>query len=523
MATRSYVHFAVVAVILLVICSVYWFTYCDRKLVLMVALAFASIPAMLFFAYIRGLCFTERGRLVAYGSVLGLSCLLFAVAFPPFSVADEYHHYLSSYWLSECVTGEAEWSRPDTISMRADDWELYSNYGARGEASDYQQFTIDAAAYQRVFDEFSLGKQHDGEVSVPSYAMFGFTLGNENALAKLGSVVGILLAKLLGFGAYPLFYLGRIFSAAFFVACAIAAVCITPVGKNVFMVVSLLPMALQLAGSYSYDGGTIGLSFVFIALALKAMLGEGKLDSKDLIALAVFAVLLSPCKAVYVLEVALVLFIPAKRFTSRRISVVYKIGVLALAAASVSIAKLSMIASVSVGTSTFAFPGQTTFSIADLLSSPFSAIALIFRTLDVSGDYYWTTAMGSDLGWLQVNLRMPAFLMGAYVIVLLYTVQRSTDDPTELVLWQRVVFFLLAVAVWFAVMLSMTVSWTPDNAEIIQGIQGRYILPVLPLLLLCLRTRSIRNVCNGFGAALLAPTVLNTFFMVRFIALALVG
>ncbi len=511
-----------IVLLLLLVCTVYWYQYCERKLVLVTSALFAIAFVSLFVAHALGMFNTLRRQLGVYASFLASSCLLFAVVFPPFSAADEYHHYLSSYWLSECATGEAEWSRPETISMRADDWELYSSHGARDDASDYQQFTIDAAAFQQVFDEFSLGKKYDGEVSVPSYAMYGFTLGGENAIAKVGSVIGIIFAKLLNLGAYPLFYLGRIFSAAFFVACAVAAVRITPVGRNVFMAVSLLPMTLQLAGSYSYDGGTIGLSFVFIALALKAMLGEGRLNRRDLIALAIFAALLSPCKAVYVLEVGLVLFIPSRRFSSKRNALIIKMGILVLAAASVAVTKLSMVASVSSGTTTFAFPGERTYSLADLLSNPLATLSLFFRTLDTAGDSYWMTAIGSNLGWLQQNIGMPAFLMGAYAIVMLYAAQRSEDDPAELMPWQRALFLAIAGAVWLAVMLSMAVSWTPVSAEVIQGVQGRYILPVAPLLLLSLRSARISISGCSFGVALLAPLTLNAFFMVRLISLALV-
>lgn len=519
--TRSSALLAVAIAALFVMCAVYWLAYCDRKLVFVVAIAFASIPAALFLMNVRGLFVTEHRRLAAYGAVLGFSCLLFSVVFPPFSVADEYHHYLSSYWLSECVTSEAEWSRPETISMRADDWELYSSHGARDDASDYQQFTIDAAAYQQVFDEFSLGKKYDGEVSVPSYAMFGFTLGGENAIAKVGSVIGILFAKLLNLGAYPLFYFGRIFSAAFFVACAVAAVRITPVGRNVFMAVSLLPMTLQLAGSYSYDGGTIGLSFVFLALVLKAMLGEGRLNRGDLIVLAVFAALMSPCKAVYVLEVGLVLFIPSRRFSSKRNALIIKMGILVLAAASVAVTKLSMVASVSSGTTTFAFAGERTYSLADLLSNPLATLSLFFRTLDTAGDSYWMTAIGSNLGWLQQNIGMPAFFMGIYVVFLLCSAQRSEDDPLEIALWQRVVFLAISGAVWLAVMLSMTVSWTPMSSLTVQGVQGRYILPVLPLIFLALRSKRLLVLRDGWVSSLAVPVVLNAVFMVRLMGLVL--
>ena len=351
--------------------------------------------------------------------------------------------------------------------------------------------------------------------------MFSFSLGGENAIAKIGSVVGILLVKLFGLGAYLLFYLGRLLFSLFFVVLVVAAIHITPIGKNVMMGIALLPMALHLAASYSYDGSAIALSSLLIALALRAVLGEGKLDRPTMVALAIVSALLAPCKAVYVLEVGLVLFIPQKRFSSKSSAFLYKGAVIFLAVSAAAIAKLTMITKVSAGTSTFAFPGETTFSLATLISDPLGTASLFFRTFDVSGGSYWMTAIGSNLGWLQANLGMPAFLMGAYVLALLYAVQRSDDDAIELRSWQRMLFAAVAAAVWLAVMLSMAVSWTPTSAATIQGVQGRYILPVLPLLLLAFRSRRLAASGDSFGFVLIALCLFNTLFMIRFMALAL--
>ena len=421
------------------------------------------------------------------------------------------------------MEGDAAWSHPETIEMRRDDWILYSNHGLRDDALDYQALTINAAAYQQIFDEFSLGLRHEGERAVPDYAMFGFTPGGENAIAKIGSVVGILLAKVLGLGAYPLFYLGRICSAAFFVACVAAAVRITPVGKNVMMAISLFPMTLQVAASYSYDGGTIGLSFVFIALTLRAMFSEGHLDRKLLIAFAVSAALLAPCKAIYVLEVGLALFIPTQRFASRRYAFLYKGLVLCLAASAVFIAKIATVATVSAGTTTFAFPGERTYSLPELIGDPLGTFALFFRTLDVMGDSYVQGIVGSNLEWLQQNLGTPMVFIGIYVAGVLFATQRSDDDALVLETRWRVLFALMGLAVLIAAMLSMAVAWTPVTMDVIQGVQGRYLLPVLPLAVLALRMRRIAITGASFLTTLILLSFLNTLYMTRFIALALVG
>lgn len=510
-----------VVVVLLLVNGLYWFAASDRKLVLLV-LALFVLPLVILFA-LRHLGFLDafRARLITFGAALTYACVLFAVLFPPFSVADEFHHYLSSYWLSNCVTGSSTLDRPQTLEMRRDDWELYSDHGLRDESLDYQTFTIDADSYQDVADDFSWTVRYEGECEVPENLMFGLTLGNENAFAKFGSVLGLLVGKLVGLGAYPVFYLGRIFSAAFFVACAVAAVRISPVGKSAFMAVSFLPMTLQEAASYSYDGGTIGLSFVFLALVLRATFTDEKLGVGWLTAIAVTAALLAPCKAIYVLEVGLVLLIPTGRFASRRASIAFKSGVLALAAATSIALKLAMVSSVSSGTSTFAFPGETTYSLTDLLSDPLGAAALFVRTLWVAGDSYWMTAVGSSLGWLQPNLAAPSWLMGAYVIVLLCAAQRPGEGEVAIRPRHRAAFLAVAALVWLAAMLSMAVAWTPNTADTIQGVQGRYLLPALPLLLLGLRSRSLRLEGDKFNTAMMSLCALNALFMVRLVAVAL--
>ena len=243
---------------LVLFCGLYWYAASNRKLVLVV-LALFTLPVVVLLALNSlGILESVRVRLAAFGGILMYVCMLFAVLFPPFSVADEFHHYLSSYWLSNCVIGSSELDKPQTLEMRRDDWEFYSDHGLRDDSLDYQTFNIDAESYQDIAHNFSWSMRYEGEYEVPEELMFNFTPGNENVLAKIGSVFGLLVGKFLGLGAYPVFYLGRLFSAAFFVACAVAAVRISPVGKASFMAVSFLPMTLQEAASFSYDGGTIG-------------------------------------------------------------------------------------------------------------------------------------------------------------------------------------------------------------------------------------------------------------------------
>ena len=56
---------------------------------------------------------------------------------------------------------------------------------------------------------------------------------------------------------------------------------------------------------------------------------------------------------------------------------------------------------------------------------------------------------------------------------------------------QRVWTGFLCAACGGLTMLSMLIAWTPVSSRVILGVQGRYFLPFLPVLLLALKNRTV--------------------------------
>ena len=50
---------------------------------------------------------------------------------------------------------------------------------------------------------------------------------------------------------------------------------------------------------------------------------------------------------------------------------------------------------------------------------------------------------------------------------------------------------MICAGVISASMLGIMFDWTPESSMVIEGVQGRYFLPVLPLLLLLTRNRTL--------------------------------
>ena len=70
------------------------------------------------------------------------------------------------------------------------------------------------------------------------------------------------------------------------------------------------------------------------------------------------------------------------------------------------------------------------------------------------------------------------------------------------------------------VALSMTIGWTFDNELIIQGIQGRYFLPLLPLALLSFRLVGLNMRGSVLGTCVTGMSILNIVYLMRMLALA---
>lgn len=506
----------------LFLASWFWFKECASTVFLLVA-AMASLTAsVVVFCTVAGYLDGEKRQAIALGSALTSFCIVFAIAFPPLSAPDELHHFYASYWLSNVVLGEGNGLDSNPMPMRAADKEL-CDHMTRSAIEKDKLYEIDRGVYRATQELLSGTVDYpDGAVEIEAY---DFNLGSENAVAKVGSVAGVVLARALNLGPVALFYLGRFGSIIVFVACALGAYKITPVFKNAIVVTSLLPMSLHLAASYSYDSGIIGLSMLLIACILRAMYGKGRLRGRDLVPIAVLAAAVAPCKIVYSVGILLVLFIPTHRFSSRKSAFIFKGGVFAVAACSLMAFRLLSVSELASSASTVQMRGDEVghfYSIGLLLSQPAMTLKLFLRTLDTYSSYYVFTMLGGSLGWLQENLEAPALLMLAYAVIGVLCMQSDKPDTMRgrgLFRGTCAVLFCLCVG---GIMLSMCIGHTFDTELVIRGVQGRYFLPVLPLLLMAL-------CANGLVVRWKNPTmllmssyvVLNVFYMVRFGAAAL--
>ncbi len=114
--------------------------------------------------------------------------------------------------------------------------------------------------------------------------------------------------------------------------------------------------------------------------------------------------------------------------------------------------------------------------------APWAFVALVGRTLAARGGDIYRMAVG-DLGW--VDTALPGWFYPTYGIGLLACIAVESGGAPRMAWWQRLLLPAAALACALLVFLAMYANWNaPGSRTPIDGIQGRYFLPLAPLVLI---------------------------------------
>ena len=448
--------------------------------------------------------------------------ILFSMVLPPYSAPDEQFHINQSFTLASTIYDPhlpiAQSQIHSTIRRPSDQDVIVQD----GETTVFTWQHIAKNLLTTSPDPFAATHDFDEYQVDSSYTMYWI------------SALGVLAGFLLRLGFIPNLFLGRLTNLLFFAFLASWAVKRTPVAKAVFATVALLPMTLHLAASYSRDSNLLALCLLFAALVLDLAFGPTeKISWKQLILPALAGLLIAPSKIVYFPLALLVFLIPAARLD--RFSKAIKGGFLVLcmvvflssaggtltlggfvngdtpvaagaASSSTAVQEAEPAASVAAESESAPAPESTAssgetagadsapqpaseepvqddsvcYSLPYILSHPLDTVELVIRSVVEYGDHYVKTLVGGTLSYFDPGVQIAWTWVAALLILL---VLAWLQPGFELPVWAKTVCLLIGLACCGLAVLGC-VSWTPTYYTTIYGLQGRYFLPVLSLLLL---------------------------------------
>jgi uncharacterized membrane protein len=278
---------------------------------------------------------------------------------------------------------------------------------------------------------------------------------------------------------YFSFFVGRLATLVFAVI-AIALICrAAPAFRAHFEAAALLPMALFLFGSWSADALTIVASFLATALLLRNLeCGGHAAAAPARPAHSILAVAwLSLCKPPYVLIALLLLVTPA----SRR----FKALVVAVMIAGTIAASLMTMTGMEM-TNPRTRPIDTRAQLRFIASDPPHFLGVLAHDTRANGRDY-IESMTGRLG--RYELKLPRWTT-ALLLLMLAGVGMTCGPP--LPARARLLILAIAIAIWLATLTYLYLTSSIAGGDVIEGTQGRYLLPLLPLLMTTLRIRAIR-------------------------------
>ncbi len=429
--------------------------------------------------------------------------LLYLTTLTPLSVPDEGHHYQSAYELS------------NLLLLQADKREL-------GDSADfdYSNFTLHhntSAGYSRIAQNIDAPAEQGQDIPIPRPREHNYFP------MHLPQAMGLALARVLGFNFVWKFWLGRLFNLLFYILLSYWAIRIVPRFKALFFLVALSPMSLHQAASFSYDAFVNALSLLLLALLLGAILEEKPWDGRAFGTALVVNMLLTPAKVVYYPITALALLIPKSRFRNRRTRVVYLIAFFLLPLLFMLLFRLRGLTYTAVAVAGKAVnrEGRHIYTLSFLLSHPVQTAKLFIVTALDNIVLWMKGAVGALLSGLSLPLSdwIP---LGYIVLLVLASIHKEQETPC-LRSRERRTFCAVAFVVSILVMLSLCVGWTSDTSDVIQGIQGRYFIPILPLALLTLNSNNLVQRRNPDRELMLMGCLVNAAALRQIIELTLMN
>ena len=400
--------------------------------------------------------------------------LAMSILVPVGQTPDEYSHF--SFMLEDFGTNKL---------FPEDRDEFYVSAGLREVASEKAGFDTDA--YLR-----------DG-MKTYSHGLFELPLHISPGIIKfLPGAIGFHIGVMLRLPMLICHQLAELAALIYYILICTIALKKMPYKKEVMMFVMLMPMAIQQAGSINPDVMVNTSAFLLTAMIFDFKTREKKVGWKDIVLVMILSLILLIGKMVYLPILLGFLIVPAERFSLpigkkfelqnfvRKYWVAVVILMLILMAGGLYLTR----------------GNEFVKTLLITMSHPFKFLMLVKTTLGMLRDFYLQTMVGC-FGWLDIyaSYTFIVFFMVFMLYVMLFASSGDIEKQKSFSLKNRLFLILIVLIMFALIMCSMTI-WSfkisgydlgaglseygeyLKNTSFIQGVQGRYFIPFLPILLI---------------------------------------
>lgn len=434
----------------------------------------------------------------AFVLMMGFGCVYLAI-FPAGCINDSWKHYVTAYQYSNQLLGITE-SEAGTVMMRKDDCEEFLRYRNLPR-------TASITTYFEEFDETSLWCQDQILMDCNEKSL---AIRENNAASRVAyfpQILGLTLGKILSLGTIPCMFLARFLQLLSVAAIVSAAIKIIPSKKEILLLIALLPIFLQQVTAFSYDGIAFGFAFLFIAACMKLTTQTEKISVSSYALLIITTFGLCACRGGMYIFLLLLFALISKKVLSTFFKVHLFGGGLLVVLSIYGKTYLGASSGGSIDTLTFGSPFRHPIKVG------LQFISSVIENIDL----YWSGSFGQQMGWSEGIV--PHFLAFGFMVMLLTVSLDDSNKESLLDIRSRVIYLLpvfltlgFCLGTMYLGASSLATEWN------IWGVQGRYLIPVMPLIFFQVQNQHVvmkKNIRPVLICAFCTWEVIEVFYLMR--------
>lgn len=297
---------------------------------------------------------------------------------------------------------------------------------------------------------------------------------------------GIYIARCFTQNITLIAYTGRLFNWITITIFLCLSLKILPSGKEFFALVALTPMNIHESVSLAPDGMVVALSAFLVSFVLYLREMQKTVLSKlEIVILYIVALAISLYKIVYLPFLLFYFLIPNVRFRHGWKEKALHAGLVSIMVILVSLFWLNTCSEFLIQPGT-----DSDTQLAYLLSHPIRYYLTVIRTIMNNASTLVFLMVGSQLAWL--NVPTVGMLIMIYIIYLAYQINISTSMLDKAQKDTRLISISVIITIIFLTYTSLYIQWTAVYQPNIDGLQGRYFIPLLLPMYLFL-TKDLRQ------------------------------
>lgn len=293
--------------------------------------------------------------------------------------------------------------------------------------------------------------------------------------------IGYKISNCLNFNFITSMIISKLFNLFTYILLITFAIKNAKYGKKIIFSVGMFPTSLFLASQFSYDP-TIIASIIFATALFVNIITDDKLNKKALLGFIILVVWACLPKAIYCPLLLLLLFINNDRFDNKKQALIFKILVIVLTAL---ISVTFIIPATTGALSGDSRGGDTSVSgqIKFILSNPISYAKNLIK---YTYFHFFENFLGSGnmINFAYtVNNDLLIPLYGVYLVFICFVLFTSKSPNIKFNKLFRLLFMIELIGIWILICTALYLSFTPVGSNSINGVQTRYFVPLLPMIL----------------------------------------